>query len=163
MQKAFLNFVVTPTWELLRDVAPKSHALARALIDTNLAKWVELAERGDATAVLNEGDARAPAAALHVAPIHSPFHSNNQTSWCGPYVLVSSPGSAGACAAIQQRGPCVAWGVCRNLCCGGYRGNADMLLLLLNDENNEILGEGLRLIAVRDQEQRAAAPAAAQQ
>lgn len=160
MQKAFLNFVVTPTWELLRDVAPKSHALARALIDTNLAKWVELAERGDATAVLNEGDARAPAAALHVAPIHSPFHSNNQTSWC-------APPAARTVLACE----CSASAVVR-MCCegfatkdevGGYRGNADMLLLLLNDENNEIVGEGLRLIAARDQEQRAAAPAAAQQ
>jgi hypothetical protein len=27
------------------------------------------------------------------------------------------------------------------------RGNADMLLLLLSDDNNEIIGEGLRMIA----------------
>ena len=119
VQKAFLNFVVTPTWDLLRDIAPKSHSLARSLIEGNLAKWMALAERGDATGVINERDPRAPAAPVHVSPIQSPFHSNNQTSWCGP-------GPPACCTADRRArwpvcGGAGGWSALGRVCAGGTR------------------------------------------
>jgi hypothetical protein len=84
VQKAFLNFVVSPTWELLKDIAPKSHALAKSFIAKNLQQWIQIADSGDPSRVINEGDPRNPTALVHVSPIQSPFHSSNQASWCAP-------------------------------------------------------------------------------
>jgi hypothetical protein len=83
VQKAFLNFVVTPTWDLLKDIAPKSHSLAKSIIARNFTRWAALAEHGDPTAVLHDNDPHMPSGRVHISPIQSPFHSNNQTSWCG--------------------------------------------------------------------------------
>jgi hypothetical protein len=82
MQKAFLNFVVAPTWDLLKDIAPKSHALAKSIISDNYTRWIALADRGDTTGVLH--DPRRPVGHVHASPLQSPYHSNNQTSWCSP-------------------------------------------------------------------------------
>ena len=83
MQKAFLNFVVTPTWDLLKVIAPKSHAMARDAVANNLSMWLQIAETGDPLRVLNDEDPTHPTQAVHVSPLQSPFHSGGQTSWCG--------------------------------------------------------------------------------
>ena len=83
VQKAFLNFVVTPTFDLIKDIAPKTHHMARAYIASNLERWAALAATGDTTRVLNDNDPRNPSQLVHVSPVHSPFHSNNNASWCG--------------------------------------------------------------------------------
>ena len=82
MQKAFLNFVVAPTFDLVKDIAPKTHRVARGHIAANLDRWTQIAATGDRTRVLNQDDPERPAERLHASPAQSPFHSSNQASWC---------------------------------------------------------------------------------
>jgi hypothetical protein len=89
VQKAFLNFVVAPTFDLIKDIAPKSHALARRHIAANLDGWAALAATGDRMRVLNDGDAQHPAEIVHASPRESPFHNSNSASWCAPPSIVT--------------------------------------------------------------------------
>ena len=77
MQKTFLSYVVKPTFEAIKDIAPLSFELADGLISQNLDSWAAIAAAGDRGAVIGEG-----AEQLHVSPMTSPFHSSNQASWC---------------------------------------------------------------------------------
>jgi hypothetical protein len=79
MQKVFLTFVVGPTWELLKDIAPKSYACARGHLTKNLQLWTELAETGDPSAIIR--DPRHPSELVYVSPIASPFHVADRISW----------------------------------------------------------------------------------
>lgn len=79
MQKVFLGFVVGPTWDLLREIAPNSYATARGHLAHNQALWAELAEMNDPTAVLQD-PTRTPEL-VHASPLASPFHNPARNSW----------------------------------------------------------------------------------
>jgi hypothetical protein len=83
MQKVFLSFVVAPTWEVLQKIAPKSYDIANGHLMHNLRLWTELADQGNASAVLE--DPEKPAQMVHVSPISSPFHNNDRNTWCACY------------------------------------------------------------------------------
>lgn len=81
MQKVFLGFVVAPTWDLLKEIAPTSYVTARGHLAQNQALWAELAEMNDPTAVLQD-PTRTPEL-VHVSPLASPFHNPARNSWYG--------------------------------------------------------------------------------
>lgn len=82
-QKAFLTYVVRPTWDLLRNVAPRSHGLALVNLEANLAQWTLLAERGSRDEVISDPTRGGPAPLVHISPGTSPFHLPNSSAWCG--------------------------------------------------------------------------------
>lgn len=154
MQKVFLGFVVGPTWDLLKEIAPNSYKTAHFHLTKNQALWTELAEMNDPTAVLQD-PTRTPEL-VHASPLASPFHNPARNSWCASDWCLSHDG-----ASVHAK---VSW-ICQCPCedaplqSGRHayinrfllpcRGNADMLLLLLNDEKNCIIGQGLAIIAQR--------------